>query len=502
MNTIDPDSFGTSHHHEYLDPNLLEPANIYVAQMAKKQKVFQPSSQALAFPPPKSSAVFQLLPIDDGFVQSGTPDTSYGFRDNMMLSLNSRIAYMKFDLSGLTLATNVSKAILKVFMENVGSTLGMQAFGVSDDSWSEQSLTWNTKPVIDTVALNNATYYVAPEDLPGWIEIDVTSYFNAEYIQDQVISLSIALGGDLHTNTNGKIFTKEGYNPSHLVIHVNGDTVPPPSQPQGIQILSTASGIALGWVGNEDFDLASYSVYRSADGGAFERQAMGLTASQWTDYRAFSPTNYTYMVKAVDIAGSESEGSAIVSPIPDATTVAPPITTTVSSTTTSTSTPPPPTTVAPPSTTTTATATVSSTTTSTSTTTPTETVSTTASLPQNGFTAFADLAELKTAVDAYLLDNSPGTAVAQTYGHPIGVWNTSQVTSFNSLFRFATEFSEDISGWDTSRVTDFSYCFQGATSFNSPLDAWDVGSATLMTRMFEESGYNLPLSSWGKGQKD
>ena len=38
------------------------------------------------------------------------------------------------------------------------------------------------------------------------------------------------------------------------------------------------------------------------------------------------------------------------------------------------------------------------------------------------FKAFEDKAELQNALKSYLLDNSPETEVAQTYGHPIGQW--------------------------------------------------------------------------------
>ena len=48
--------------------------------------------------------------------------------------------------------------------------------------------------------------------------------------------------------------------------------------------------------------------------------------------------------------------------------------------------------------------------------------------------AFNDRAELKIAVDAYLLDNSDTTSVAQDYGHPIGNWDGKKKMMMQLLF--------------------------------------------------------------------
>jgi surface protein len=79
----------------------------------------------------------------------------------------------------------------------------------------------------------------------------------------------------------------------------------------------------------------------------------------------------------------------------------------------------------------------------------------------------------------------------------MGSWNTSAITSLNSMFTYARNFNEDISGWDTSRVTDMMQLFHTATSFNQPIGSWNVGNVTTMMSMFTSaSSFNQNLSLW------
>jgi len=68
-------------------------------------------------------------------------------------------------------------------------------------------------------------------------------------------------------------------------------------------------------------------------------------------------------------------------------------------------------------------------------------------------TCFQTRAELDTAIAQYMENNSTGTQVAATYGHPIGTWCVSQITDFNQLFLGQQLFNEDLNGWDVSGVT-------------------------------------------------
>ena len=104
-----------------------------------------------------------------------------------------------------------------------------------------------------------------------------------------------------------------------------------------------------------------------------------------------------------------------------------------------------------------------------------------------------DKAELQTAVDAWIADES--TALA-TYGDISG-WNVSSVTNMSYMFQNATAFNADVSGWNTVNVTDMSYMFYGATSFNQDVSSWDTSSVTTMTNMFYDAiSFNQDITNW------
>ena len=73
------------------------------------------------------------------------------------------------------------------------------------------------------------------------------------------------------------------------------------------------------------------------------------------------------------------------------------------------------------------------------------------------------------------------------------LWNTSRVTTMNSMFYGAAAFNENISSWNVSIVTDLSYMFDGATVFNDGgvqlvrnggSGFWSTSAATNMAYMF------------------
>ena len=94
--------------------------------------------------------------------------------------------------------------------------------------------------------------------------------------------------------------------------------------------------------------------------------------------------------------------------------------------------------------------------------------------------AIESRAELRAAVDRYLVDNSPASSVFQEYGFPIGSWNVSLVTDFSSVFdgdfrnSLAREFNDDISEWDTSVATTMYRMFRG-TFRGGPLVSSKIG---------------------------
>ena len=85
------------------------------------------------------------------------------------------------------------------------------------------------------------------------------------------------------------------------------------------------------------------------------------------------------------------------------------------------------------------------------------------------------------------------------FNQNIGSWNTSNVTSFNSMFYYASRFNQDIGSWDSSSVTNMTGMFRNTYAFNQDLSGWCVTNISALPPNFNlGSGIassNVPI--WG-----
>ncbi len=86
----------------------------------------------------------------------------------------------------------------------------------------------------------------------------------------------------------------------------------PPAVPTGLRATPAPNSIELSWDRNAEPDLAGYRLYRSIDGGAFERVAEVSQIPAWSDQKVEHGRMYRYAVTAFDQAGNESARSAVV----------------------------------------------------------------------------------------------------------------------------------------------------------------------------------------------
>ena len=86
----------------------------------------------------------------------------------------------------------------------------------------------------------------------------------------------------------------------------------PPATPAGLAAAVSGDSIELSWQRNTESDFKEYRVYRSLEGGPFERIAAGLEAPGYSDRKLTSGKRYRYRVTAVDQSTNESEPSSIV----------------------------------------------------------------------------------------------------------------------------------------------------------------------------------------------
>ncbi|ALJ04461.1 hypothetical protein APS56_04590 [Pseudalgibacter alginicilyticus] len=128
-----------------------------------------------------------LFLIDDAYVQGGTNgDSNFGVarlatkRDDAF-SNQVQHSYLKFDLTHLGAYQNVKLRLTKE--DSINNNF--EAFFVTDDSWLESTITWNTAPVAGT-SLGIISSGTSPQ-----IEWNITDIANTELSGDGIISIMI-----------------------------------------------------------------------------------------------------------------------------------------------------------------------------------------------------------------------------------------------------------------------------------------------------------------------
>ena len=84
-----------------------------------------------------------------------------------------------------------------------------------------------------------------------------------------------------------------------------------------------------------------------------------------------------------------------------------------------------------------------------------------------------------------------------SFNQPIGNWNTSNVTTMAAMFISAVSFNQNIGNWNTSKVTDMSDMFNYAKVFNQPIGNWNTSKVVTMESMFDNAtNFNQPIGNW------
>jgi hypothetical protein len=121
--------------------------------------------------------------------------------------------------------------------------------------------------------------------------------------------------GALYRYTVIALETDDGANaqsePSETVTITPEDNFPP-SIPSGVTALATPNSIELSWSRSPEPDTKGYAIYRSVDGGPFQRVAGLETLPTYSDKDVQQGKKYRYEVSATDEHNNESDRSAPV----------------------------------------------------------------------------------------------------------------------------------------------------------------------------------------------
>ncbi len=124
--------------------------------------------------------------------------------------------------------------------------------------------------------------------------VDITSQFDTAYSYAVV---ALASGAESLPSEAREITPKDTF---------------PPSIPSGVTALAGPESIEISWARSPETDTAGYYVYRSVDGGAFERLGDIVNLPAFSDRQVVHGKTYRYQISAIDQKNNQSERSAPV----------------------------------------------------------------------------------------------------------------------------------------------------------------------------------------------
>lgn len=121
---------------------------------------------------PQAAAAI-INPVDDAFIISTEPDTPHG-ADRILtwtayMSGGRGRSLVKFSLSGLPDSSQLASATLNLYQYDAGGFVPhVSIYHVDNDTWTEETLTWNNAPAFNGQVIRNNIGFNA-----GWVSFDL-----------------------------------------------------------------------------------------------------------------------------------------------------------------------------------------------------------------------------------------------------------------------------------------------------------------------------------------
>jgi len=146
-----------------------------------------------------------FTPVDDTYVYQNHGTKNYGSFTSLQTDGNPiKHILLKFNVNGLG-GQQITNATLRLY--NVDrSNIGGDFYRVSDNTWEEGTVTWDTAPAADTTLLAS----LGSVSTDTWYEVDLSSLITGEGTYSLMISSTAPNGADYAS--------KEGANSPQLVV--------------------------------------------------------------------------------------------------------------------------------------------------------------------------------------------------------------------------------------------------------------------------------------------
>ena len=193
------------------------------------------------------NTTIEILPVEDVYVR-GSPYAGDTFHTMQHLNINEgskardrRHGYMKFDLSSVS--GTITSATIKLHAYEVGSgTINHEMHLYTDDSWTEDGLTWNSRVAVSDLIGNWAPSTSSPS------LIDVTSWAQDAAATDNLFSVRIkAIEWDIEVRYGTKDTSDVSIRPVLELVTSGGNQAPTVTldQPTEGQDFTEGSAITL-----------------------------------------------------------------------------------------------------------------------------------------------------------------------------------------------------------------------------------------------------------------
>lgn len=263
-----------------------------------------------------------LFVAEDAHVRAGSnANNNYGSASELQAKENSgtnhnndRMAFLKFDLSGISGPIYRARLRLNVTNSPPGAAQNSLHF-VAQDVWSEATITWNNQP--PTTAL--LATKVVPLVNGQWMEYDVTSIANSEMAGDGTLSFRLS---ESTMNNLYAFASKEGGGTGFAPQIVYELDPNPPTLGCGNTVLSghwdyftarkEGGEARLDWNAFSDLEADFYGIGWGTDGQNFmeigpriQPDQASTTGFHYTHKNPVTGMNY-YRIRQVDMAGNTS----------------------------------------------------------------------------------------------------------------------------------------------------------------------------------------------------